>query len=227
MNGTVPPMRRLFAIPKLLALFVPLLVLTDAGRAAVAGQEAGQEPAWTIVLHAKGYVIGDSLKRLQTRRAWVADFDDRLGGFEIAVRKTAVAIPAPQYRMDYLILKIPFYYPETPIQASVAERRKVYDAFVSAQAKDRSVVTARVEALLQSVFCFSVVGAGIDALAAQQLLELFFETRLGGACRPRRQIIALDCGGEFRRLAEEPARFFLFEAGKPRRLQIGGRRSMR
>jgi hypothetical protein len=33
-------------------------------------------------------------------------------------------------------------------QASVAERRKVYDAFVSAQAKDRSVVTARVEAPL-------------------------------------------------------------------------------
>ena len=100
------------------------------------------------MLHAKEYVIGDSLKRLQTRRAWVADFDDRLGGFEIAVRKTAVAIPAPQYRMDYLILKIPFYYPETPKQASVAERRKVYDAFVSAQAKDRSVVTARVEAPL-------------------------------------------------------------------------------
>jgi hypothetical protein len=50
--------------------------------------------------------------------------------------------------MDYLIFKIPFYYPETPKQASVAERRKVYDAFVSAQAKDRSVVTARVEAPL-------------------------------------------------------------------------------
>lgn len=75
------------------------------------------------MLHAKDYVIGDSLKRLQTRRAWVADFDDRLGGFEIAVRKTAVAIPAPQCRMDYLILKIPFYYPETLKQASVAERR--------------------------------------------------------------------------------------------------------
>jgi hypothetical protein len=50
--------------------------------------------------------------------------------------------------MDFLILKIPFYYPETPKQASVAERRKIYDAFVAAQASERSVVTARVEAPL-------------------------------------------------------------------------------
>jgi hypothetical protein len=129
---------------KLLAILLPLLVLTCAPLAAA----AAQEPAWTIVLQPKDFVIGDALKRLQTGHSWVAAFDDRLGGFEIAVRKTADSIPAPQCRMDYLILKIPFYYPENPKQASVAERRKVYDAFVAAQASDRSIVTARVEAPL-------------------------------------------------------------------------------
>jgi hypothetical protein len=129
---------------KLLALLVPLLVLIHAPLAAA----AGQEPAWTIVLQSKDFVIGDALKRLQTRRTWAAGFDDRSGAFEIAVRKKAVAIPAPQCRTDYLILKIPFYYPENPKQASVAERRKVYDAFAAVQASNRSVVTARVEAPL-------------------------------------------------------------------------------
>ncbi len=129
---------------KLLPILLPLLVLTHAWRAAA----AAPEPVWTIVLHAKDFVIGDALKRLKTRHTWVAAFDDRSRGFEIAVRKKAVSIPAPQCRMDYLILKIPFYYPETPKQASVAERRKVYDAFVTTQASDRNVVTARVEAPL-------------------------------------------------------------------------------
>ena len=109
---------------------------------------ASPEPAWTIVLHPKDYVIGDALKPLQTRYRWAAGFDEKLGGFEIAVRKTAVAIPAPQCRMDYLILKIPFYYPENPKQASVEERRKIYDAFVALQTSGKGSITAKVEAPL-------------------------------------------------------------------------------
>jgi len=129
---------------KFWAILLPLLVLAPV-RGAVA---AAPEPAWTIVLQAKDYVIGDALKRLQTRRTWIAAFDERSGGFEIAVRKAAVSIPAPQCRMDYLILKIPFYYPETPKQASAAERRKIYDAFASLQSSGKGSITARVEAPL-------------------------------------------------------------------------------
>ena len=128
---------------KLCALFVPLFILAQASVAAV----AASEPAWTIVLHPKDYVIGDALKQLQTRYKWTSGLDDK-GGFEIALRKNAVAIPAPQCRMDYLILKIPFYYPETPKQASVEERRKIYDAFVSLQTSGKGSITAHVEAPL-------------------------------------------------------------------------------
>ena len=131
---------------KFLAILVPLLVLTHVSRAAA----ATPEPAWTIALQPKDFVVGDALKQLKTRRTWVAAFDERSGGFEIAVRKTAVSIPAPQCRMDYLILKIPFYYPETPKQASVAERRKVYDAFASLQTSGKGSIAARVEAPLNA-----------------------------------------------------------------------------
>jgi hypothetical protein len=83
---------------------------------------------------------------LRTRRTWEAKFDERSGGFEIALRKKAIAIPAPSCQMDFLILKIPFYYPENPKQASLSERRAVYDALVSFQAAGRGILTARVEA---------------------------------------------------------------------------------
>jgi hypothetical protein len=109
------------------------------------GIAAGQEAAWTITLHSTDFVIGAALKQLHTRHAWIADFDDQTGGFEVAVRKTAVDIPAPACRMDYLILKIPSYYPENPKQASVSERRGVYDALVGIKDKGGSI-TARVEA---------------------------------------------------------------------------------
>jgi len=66
--------------------------------------------------------------------------------FEIALRKKAVAIPAPRCRTDYLILAIPFYYPENPKQASVSERRAIYDAFVTFGAGGSGSLTARVEA---------------------------------------------------------------------------------
>ena len=123
-----------------LAAFVAL-VLAHAPAAAVA-----TEAAWTIVLHPADVVIGVALKDLRSRHAWAAEFDARTGAFEVALRKTAVAIPAPRCRMDHLILTIPLYYPENPNQASVAERRAVYDALVALQGSRSSIITARVEA---------------------------------------------------------------------------------
>ncbi len=105
-----------------------------------------EAPAWTITLHPDDFVIGAALAQLRTRHAWPAGFEEQHGAFEIALRKKAVAIPAPSCNMEFLILKIPFYYPETPKQASVTERRAVYDAFVAFQAAGRGVLTARVEA---------------------------------------------------------------------------------
>lgn len=125
-----------------------LLLVSTCGPAVA----AAPEPAWIIVLHAQDFVIGDALKRLHTRYAWAAVFDEKSGAFEIAVRKAAVSIPSSHCRMDYLILKIPFYYPETPKQASVAERRKIYDAFAALQASGRGDLTASVEAPLAGNF---------------------------------------------------------------------------
>ena len=122
---------------KVLAAIALLLTIGAAG---------AEEPAWTIVLHPADFVIGAALKSLHTRHAWAADFDARTGAFEVALRKGAVAIPAPQCHMDYLILKIPFYYPETPKQASVAERRVIYDALVALQTGGHGTITARVDA---------------------------------------------------------------------------------
>ncbi len=124
----------------------PLLAVlaTLVAMHASAAPPADQTPAWTIVLRPADFVIGASLAQLRTRRTWAPEFDERSGGFEIAVRKTAVPVPAPQCRMDYLILKIPFYYPENPKQASVSERRAVYDAFAGLAATGS--LTARVEA---------------------------------------------------------------------------------
>jgi hypothetical protein len=127
---------------KILALLVTVAALTCGPVGAAIAEEA----AWTIVLHPADFVIGAPLVQLHTRHTWAAEFDARWGGFEIAVRKKAVAIPAPQCRMDYLILKIPFYYPENPKQASVGERRKVYDALVALQASGTGTLTARVDA---------------------------------------------------------------------------------
>jgi hypothetical protein len=107
---------------------------------------AGQEAAWTIVLHPKDFVIGAALRGLHTRHAWVDGFDDRTGNFEVAVFRKAAAIPAPRCRMDYLILKIPFYYPENPKQASVDERRSIYNSLVALQKADGGSVSIRAEA---------------------------------------------------------------------------------
>jgi hypothetical protein len=125
---------------RLLPVLLTTLALMQGTAAA-----AEETPAWTIVLRPADFVIGPALAKLLARHAWVAEVDER-GGFEIAVRKKAVPIAAPQCRMDHLILKIPFYYPENPRQASVSERRAVYDAFATLQAAGSGSLSARVEA---------------------------------------------------------------------------------
>lgn len=81
--------------------------------------------AWTTVLHSADFIIGRDLQNLGTRHHWAWKFT---GGFEVAVRKSAIPVPAPKCRMDYLILTMPVYYPENSAQASMADRQAVYDA---------------------------------------------------------------------------------------------------
>jgi hypothetical protein len=123
----------------------PALLMLSALAVAASAAAAEEVPAWTITLRPVDFVIGPALAQLHTRRNWAVAVDER-GGFDIALRKTAVAIPAPGCKMDFLILQIPFYYPENPKQASASERRAIYDAFVAFQAGGKGVLTARVEA---------------------------------------------------------------------------------
>jgi hypothetical protein len=102
--------------------------------------------AWSISLLPTDFVIGAELAHLGTRRTWATGLDERSGAFEIALRKKAVTVRAPGCRMDFLILTIPFYYPENPKQASASERRAIYDAFVAFQAGGSGRLTVRVEA---------------------------------------------------------------------------------
>jgi hypothetical protein len=109
------------------------------------GPARAEDPAWTIVLQPKDYLVGASLSGLKTRHRWVAGFD---GGFEVAVSRRAVPIPSPQCRMDYLILTIPVYYPENPNKASKDERRAVFDGLVALKDSGSGSVSMRVEAPL-------------------------------------------------------------------------------
>lgn len=111
-----------------------------------AAVSAAERASWTIVLRPTDFVVGAALGQLHTRRHWITGFDERSGVFEIAMRRKAIAISAPRCRMDYLILTIPVYYPENPKQASVRERRAVYDALVALQTKGKGSATVDVEA---------------------------------------------------------------------------------
>lgn len=122
----------------LLAMFVLAILSSPAS--------ADEVPAWTITLRPADFVIGPAIAQLRTRRTWQAGFDEKSGGFEIAVSTKAVTIPAPSCTMDFLILKIPFYYPENPKQASVSERRSIYDALSAFHVGGKGILTARVEA---------------------------------------------------------------------------------
>jgi hypothetical protein len=127
---------------KILAALVTAWILICAPAAAATDEVA----AWSISLLPTDFAIGAALAHLGTRRAWATGFDERSGAFEIALRKKAVAIRAPRCQMDFLILTIPFYYPENPKQASASERRAIYDAFVTFQAGGSGRLTVRVEA---------------------------------------------------------------------------------
>lgn len=101
---------------------------------------------WTITLRASDVVAGASLQKLRTSHHWKWEFDDQ-GQFEVAVRKSAFPAPAPQCRMDYLILGMPLYYPENPKQASRSERRAVYDALLAMLSSGKGALSAHVEPL--------------------------------------------------------------------------------
>lgn len=124
---------------------LPALLMLSALAFTSSAASAEEAPAWTITLRPGDFVIGPALAQLHTRRSWAVAVDER-GGFDIALRKKAVAIPAPGCKMDFLILQVPFYYPENPKQASASERRAIHDAFVALQAGGKGVLTVRVEA---------------------------------------------------------------------------------
>jgi hypothetical protein len=102
---------------------------------------------WTVPLRASDIVVGEGLRKLHTRHHWIEEFDEQNGKFEIAVRKSAFPVAAPQCHMDYLILDMPLYYPETPKQAPLSERRAVYDALLAIAASGKGALSAHVEPL--------------------------------------------------------------------------------
>jgi hypothetical protein len=102
---------------------------------------------WTFTLRPADIIVGQNLQKLHAPRHWNWEFDEQNGKFEIAVRKSAFPVPAPQCHMDYLILSMPLYYPETPKQAPLSERRAVYDALLAMQTTGKGALPAHVEAL--------------------------------------------------------------------------------
>src|SRR4051812_36139913 len=87
--------------------FISLLLL------GMAGTVRANELTWDFILRPSDIVVGPTRKNLHPRRHWKWAFDQG-GAFEVAVRKSAFPVPAPHCRMDYLILSMPLYYPETP-----------------------------------------------------------------------------------------------------------------
>jgi hypothetical protein len=106
------------------------------------------EPVWTAVLRSRDIVAGQELQKLTSTRKWMWKFTD--GQFEVAVRKAAIPVPAPQCRSDYLILRMPMYYPENPAQAPQAERQAVYDALIAIQKAGKGALKVRFDALWYS-----------------------------------------------------------------------------
>jgi hypothetical protein len=105
-----------------------------------------QGPVWTITLNPTNVIVGEALAELQTRHEWQWRFDSN-GKFEVALLKSASPVPAPQCRMPYLILAMPLYYPETPKQASLADRRAVYDDLLKIQDTKKGTLQVQTEPL--------------------------------------------------------------------------------
>jgi hypothetical protein len=100
------------------------------------------------VLRSADIVAGQELQKLNSARKWMWKFTD--GQFEVAVRKSAVPVAAPQCKAEYLILKMPMYYPENPAQAPMAERQAVYDALLAIQKAGKGGLKVRFDALWYS-----------------------------------------------------------------------------
>jgi hypothetical protein len=114
--------------------------------ACVTDAAAAPSPVWTITLHPSDIIVGETLAKLHTRHEWQWRFDND-GKFEVALVKSASPVPAPQCRMPYLILAMPLYYPETPKQATLPERRAVYDALLKMQETKQGTLQVRTEPL--------------------------------------------------------------------------------
>jgi hypothetical protein len=119
-----------------------LSALLAAGASAELAQ--AETPEWTLTLHASDFLIGPPLARLGVHRSWRSSFDDHIGTFEIALRKTAAPAPVVGCPADFLVLTMPNYYPENPRQAPLAERKAVYDRLLAIQASGRGEFVARV-----------------------------------------------------------------------------------
>ena len=114
--------------------------------ACVTGAAAVQSPVWTVTLRPSDIIVGEALAELKTRHEWQWRFDSN-GKFEVALAKSASPVPAPQCRMPYLILAMPLYYPETPKQAPLADRRAVYDALLKMQETKQGSLQVQTEPL--------------------------------------------------------------------------------
>jgi hypothetical protein len=112
----------------------------------VTGAAAAPSPVWTLTLRPSDIIVGEALAKLHARHQWQWRFDDN-GKFEVALAKSASPVPAPQCRTPYLILAMPLYYPETPKQATLAERRAVYDALLKMQETKQGTLKVQTEPL--------------------------------------------------------------------------------
>jgi hypothetical protein len=107
---------------------------------------AAEESTWTFVVHPSDIVAGPALEKLRSRHHWQWRFDES-GKFEVALRKSAFPARAPQCSMPYLILAMPSYYPESPKQAPLSDRRALYDALTAMQVEGKATLRIRAEAM--------------------------------------------------------------------------------
>ncbi len=135
----------------------------------VTGGAAATGPVWTVTLHPADIIVGEALTKLQTRHQWQWRFDND-GKFEIALFKSASPVPAPQCRMPYLILAMPLYYPETPKQAPLSERRAVYDALLKMQETKKGTLQVQTEPLYY--FKYGTFGAELTTCNLYFVLPL-------------------------------------------------------
>ena len=137
--------------------------------ACVTGAAAAPSPVWPLTLHPSDVIVGEALAKLHTRHEWQWRFDTN-GKFEVALLKSASPVPAPQCRMPYLILGMPLYYPETPKQATLAERRAVYDALLKMQETKQGTLQVQTEPL--HYFTYGASGAELTTCNLYFVLPL-------------------------------------------------------